>query len=298
MVSIVVPTHNRARTLEGAVASLLAQTHAAIEVIVVDDGSNDDTYATMVRLADADRRLRCLRNDLAAGPSAARNRGISCATGEYLSFCDDDDRWLPGTAATALRYLDANPDVGVVSGWHEVVHPDHTVLYRGALRHRPEDLLWHNFLGIPFAVVRRSSFPSDIRFDENMKGAEDWDLWLRCAEERPVRTCPEPMYRYVQHHGPRVTKGRQVVATNRSMVAKHGTKMSAHCRDFHDGYIQMFEVAPERGRGRAALQAFGRKDIVASGILASMSVAHRIGVRRQDPALSARVLLTLIHRLG
>ncbi len=74
--------------------------------------------------------------------------------------------------------------------------------------------------------------------------------------------------------------------------------MTNHCRDYHDALIHLTEVAPELGRARAALQAFGRKDLVAAGILASMASAQRIGVRRRDPALSARVLLALIHRLG
>ncbi len=81
LVSVIVPTHHRPRAVQGAIASLLEQTHTAIEIIVVDDGSDDDTFATIAPLVEADCRVRYLRSETPTGPSGARNRGLSRATG-------------------------------------------------------------------------------------------------------------------------------------------------------------------------------------------------------------------------
>src|SRR5207244_7547062 len=109
-VSIIVPCHNGARFLAEALDSALAQTHPAVEVIVVDDGSIDDTPSVLGRYAGRVRVIR-QRN---RGPSAARNAALDVARGDYGAFLDADHRFLPDKVARQAGVLDARPDVGLV----------------------------------------------------------------------------------------------------------------------------------------------------------------------------------------
>ena len=93
MISVVIPTHNRSALLSRTLASALAQRGVEMRVIVVDDGSRDETAAMLARVGDP--RLTILRHEQARGVSAARNAGIAAATGEWVAFLDDDDLWSP-----------------------------------------------------------------------------------------------------------------------------------------------------------------------------------------------------------
>jgi glycosyltransferase involved in cell wall biosynthesis len=301
LLSVIVPTKDRAVMLQGAIASLMVQTHSTLEVIVVDDESSDGTDLVVARLAEQDSRLRYVRNDRSAGPGEARNRGISVARGDYLAFCDDDDRWEPETAATALAYLAAHQQVGVVSGWHAVVHPStgSRVVYRGALGYDHRALLWRNFIAIPFGVIRRAAYPEGIAFDPLLPPAEDWDLWIRCSQLRPVRTVPVVLYQYLQHSSPRVAAQPGGM---RRVLDKHGSEMTARCRQFHEANILL--AAEKRDRGHEQdrerdklLHLLRRTRPSVSAIVISQYLAHHVGLRRRDPALASRLLLRTIRRI-
>ena len=105
-VSVVIPTHNRASFLEEAASSVLEQTFDDLELIIVDDASTDGTANILDRLADQDRRVRIIRRETSSGgPAVPRNEGIGMATGEMISFLDDDDRWHPERVALTLEGL-------------------------------------------------------------------------------------------------------------------------------------------------------------------------------------------------
>ncbi len=113
-VSVVLPTYNRVRTLERAVHSVLAQSFTDLELIVVDDGSRDNTHELMTRLADSDRRVRYIQHPANLGQSRARNTGISSAAGKFIAFQDSDDEWLP---AKLGRQVEAMEDFPGMSAW-------------------------------------------------------------------------------------------------------------------------------------------------------------------------------------
>ena len=115
VVSIILPTYNRASLLPRAVDSVLAQSWTSWELIVVDDGSIDDTVAVVSRYCRADARIHLLQQDN-GGPGAARNRGFEKSNGDLVTFLDSDDEYLPEHVAIRVAYLEQYPDVGLLHG--------------------------------------------------------------------------------------------------------------------------------------------------------------------------------------
>ncbi len=305
LLSVVMPTHDRRDHLERAARSVLDQRGAEIELVVVDDASSDGTPAVTGRLAE-DSRVRVVRNDRAIGPGAARNKGIGVARGDLLGFCDDDDAWLPGAAGTLVGYLESHADLGVVTSWHRVVHDGtgRRVDYRGPLVFGADDLLWFNVVALPFGIIRRSHFADDLCFDEKLLPGEDWDLWLRCAQLRPIAAVPQVLYEYHQHRGQRVTKeGFADLDGHRAFVDKHIAAMSPACLTYHRATLA-HEAEGRAAMGRELL-ASARTGPLAAGlagaVLATAGTASSLGIRRGDPGLASRAtvrLLTLGDRSG
>ena len=195
-VSVIIPTYNRAQLVERAIASVLRQTHPVIEVIVVDDGSTDETPARLARNGDA--RVKVIRQDN-AGVAAARNRGIKEATGDFVSFIDSDDEWRDDKLAKQLAALsDAPSHVGLcVTGGFAVT--DGGVHER---RWSPsgrlfEPLLVENtiFAGIG-ALVRSCVFEAVGGFDPSLPAIEDWDWLQRVARLYDFVAVDEPLFIY------------------------------------------------------------------------------------------------------
>src|SRR3954470_18053198 len=110
LVSTVIPTYNYGHFVQGAIDSVLSQTHRDIECIVVDDGSTDDTQAVLARYGD---KIRTIRNQN-SGPSAARNSALRIARGECVAFLDGDDEWKPDKISKQIAVLERSPDVALV----------------------------------------------------------------------------------------------------------------------------------------------------------------------------------------
>jgi glycosyltransferase involved in cell wall biosynthesis len=203
--SVVIPAYNSAATIEITVASVLAQKRADLELIVVDDGSTDDTRDRIAAVAERDPRVS-LFAQANQGTAAARNAGIARANGPLISFIDHDDLWLPGYLAGMAAPLERVPDAGFA-------YTDAYLLddRRRAIRRRtsfehypgvppppsaPDQLLMlieTNFVMsstmVPAAVLAEvGGFAAEIR------GADDWDLWLRIvASGRPAVAASEPL---------------------------------------------------------------------------------------------------------
>ena len=238
------PTHDRAGEVVRAASSVLGQEGVALELVLVDDASSDQTPEVLERLAAEDRRVRLVRTERAVGPCEARNRGLAVARGELVAFCDDDDAWFPGVAQTVTGFLAEHPAVVAASSWHVVQHRSShkAAVFRGPLTYTSEQLLWQNLIALPFAVLRRGSLSFDVGFDPRLPTGEDWDLFLRCSFDGPVRTVPVVGYLYTQHGGDRVTRtGDAQIVGRRNFVDKHGGSMSGACRLFHQTVLAGYE---------------------------------------------------------
>lgn len=186
MVTVVVPVYNGARTLRHSVLSVLDQTCRDLELVVVDDGSTDDTVHIAEELAELDERVRLRRRERSGGPAVARNTGIAGGTGRFLAFCDADDLWLPTKLERQLEAAEAEGAALVYCGYHRVdaafSRPAADFVPEGRVVHVPTrltraDLLRRNVIGNLTAVVDlHRTGPVSM---PDIQGAEDWALWLR-----------------------------------------------------------------------------------------------------------------------
>lgn len=184
--SVVIPAHNAARTLDRALASVFCQDIPRLEIIVVDDGSRDGTAALAAAFATGP--VRVIRLEECGGAANARNHGIAAAQGELVAFLDADDEWLPNKLERQLALLDANPSMDFVSCGARLIAPDGSdcgTLYPG----RPpawggtawQVLLAYNFIATPSIVVRRKALAAVGGFDTALKVGEDQDMWIRLS---------------------------------------------------------------------------------------------------------------------
>lgn len=197
LVSIITATYNMGRYVTGTLDSLLAQTHPAVECIVVDDGSTDDTPAVLAPYAD-DPRVKVVRQ-ANAGQTVAKNRGLREATGEFVGFCDADDLWRPGKLALQLPRF-ADPKVGVVYGNFQFIdgegRPIATDRPRTFSGRITGELLVDNFVHFPTALVRRSVIEAAGGFDETLSMGIDFDLWLRISVDHEFLYLPDILVDY------------------------------------------------------------------------------------------------------
>lgn len=205
-VSVIIPTYNRARLVAECVQSVLHSGTPDIEVIVVDDGSTDDTSNGISELAPNVRYVRQTN----AGPAAARNRGFAASLGRYVAFLDSDDRWLPGGAASLVAVLNRHPDVPLIFG--DALEGNAQTGYRSFVRTFGYDgfraipqiqlepgavqldrrklfrqELERNAVFLGSLMIRRDVFANltPYGFDPSLCGAADWELFLRLAARHP-----------------------------------------------------------------------------------------------------------------
>lgn len=192
-VSAVIPTFDRAAMLSEAVVSVLSQAGADLELVVVDDGSTDDTPAVLAGFADA--RLRVART-ANRGVSAARNLGVSLARGRYVAFLDSDDTWLPGKLARQLAYM---ADTGqTVSQTQEIWMRGGRRVNPGRAHLKPDGDFFRAALRLclvsPSSVLIERDYLLRLGgFDEGLAACEDYDLWLRMLLRGPIGLLDEPL---------------------------------------------------------------------------------------------------------
>ena len=197
-VSVVIPTYNAARYVGQAVDSVLAQTFRDVEVIVVDDGSTDDT-ANLIRELGPPVRYLHQENQ---GVSVARNRGLAESTGRYVAFLDADDTWLPGKLAKQLEALAAGADrLSYTAGF--VTDADLNILEvrRPGPVTREVLLMEGNLMGVGASTVlcERALFSGAGEFDPSLSQCADWDMWIRLAALTGFAYVDEPLVNYRQH---------------------------------------------------------------------------------------------------
>lgn len=193
VVSVIIPTHNRSQLLESAIRSVLAQTYGWLEIVVVDDGSDDETRGVVQRFEDS--RIRYIRHDSPRGGAAARNSGIKAATGEYIAFLDDDDEWEPNKTESQLGVL-ASCDVVLCMSTSSAEQDVRDLVKKGVCN------LEQLRRGMPrigagvSAIMGRADVFRNVLFDERLPRCQDWDLLIRLAAQYRVQYFGKRLVRY------------------------------------------------------------------------------------------------------
>jgi glycosyltransferase involved in cell wall biosynthesis len=196
LVSVVIPTYNRAGLLKRAVKSVLNQTYSNFELIIVDDCSTDDTETVAKSFRDS--RIRYIRHKKNQGAPAARNNGILASKAQYIAFQDSDDEWLPTKLEKQVNSFSFAPhDLGVVYTSFWLIDQGKKTLIPAPDIKKTEgkiytELLKKNFVNTPTALVRKECFEKVGMF-ENIPRLQDWELWLRLSKHYHFKHLNEPL---------------------------------------------------------------------------------------------------------
>ncbi|XWK85939.1 MAG: glycosyltransferase [Phormidium sp.] len=182
-ISVIIPVYNGEKTIQQTIESVMNQTFTDWEIIVINDGSKDSTLDIISTIQDPRIKVFSYAN---AGLSASRNRGLSLASGEFISFLDADDCWTPDKLQAQLEALQANPEAAVAYSWTDYIDEYGQVLRSGTRisvsGNVYEKLLIRNFLeNGSNALIRKQALTEVGNFDESLTAAEDWDIYVRLA---------------------------------------------------------------------------------------------------------------------
>ena len=202
LVSVIIPTFNRGHIIARSVDSVLAQTFTDYEIIVVDDGSTDNTGEFLKK--HYGERIQYIAQPVNMGLANARNRGIEASRGTYIAILDDDDLWFPEKLALQVELLEKEPELSLVycgtvkvnsrGEWIEEIRPSR----RGQIF---EAMLYQNCLLGPasVAIFPRAVLRTSGMFDAGLSSCADWDLWVRMARCGKVDFVDRPLVQYVIH---------------------------------------------------------------------------------------------------
>jgi glycosyltransferase involved in cell wall biosynthesis len=259
-VSVIIPTHNRAAFLRAAVRSVLNQTFQDLEIIVVDDASEDETPGVIRSFPDS--RIRYIRHETNRGQGVTRNDGISRASGKYIALLDDDDEWLPDKLEKQVRLLDASPsNVGLiytgfyrVDGWTKRVLSTVRPEKRGKAF---EELCVKNWMGTCSTVlIRRACFEKTGLFDEGLASAADYDMWLRISKEFEIDYIHEPLVQYKVHDNRISTNHESMIRGLEGLLKKHALYFELDSKNYSRRYSSLgvnYCFSGNTKKGRKAL---------------------------------------------
>jgi glycosyltransferase involved in cell wall biosynthesis len=256
-ITVIIPTYNRSQFVVEAVESVLSQTYPDFEVIVVDDGSTDDTVAVLRRF---EGRIRLVRQEN-RGPAAARNRGLSEASGEFIAFLDSDDLWDKRKLERQVSFLEDHPS-------ELICYTDEIWIRRGVrVNPRKRHAKWDGWIFekcLPLCIIspssvmmRRPFFELVGTFDEDFPVCEDYELWLRASARLPIRYLPEKLIIKRGGHDDQLSRrwGQDVYRVRAILKLLQTTELSAaqeaaarqelarKCRILEQGYAKRNRLA-------------------------------------------------------
>jgi len=204
LVSVIIPAYNAEKYIERTLSSVLSQDYENLEIVVIDDGSNDNTADVVKKLADKDKRLQYVHQQN-GGVSSARNHGYKLSKGEYLAFLDADDIWLPDNLSKKLAHLQDNPDIGLVHSDAVLIDENDKPLdeiKKGKSGWILDDLLSWNGTCIPAPssiLVKREVVDTAGGFDTNLSTAADQEFFFRVAAKYKIGRVEEVTWQYRMH---------------------------------------------------------------------------------------------------
>lgn len=290
-VSVIIPTYNRREQLLGSVNSVLSQSYADIEVIIVDDGSTDRTREVVESIHDA--RIVYVRHATNRGGSAARNSGIRAARAPVIALLDDDDRWLPDKLALQLRTLHKSPArVGVVYGGCRVRNLGGRHLAESYPRFRGSvtcEALYQCIFQSPTPLVLKQCFDNVGYFDESFRASQDREMWIRTAKKYHMEFVPRLVAERTIHPqqlstrlGTKVRSRDMLLQRFRNDLVSRPRTLAKHLRRL--GYLSCINGMYKQGRNYL-------REIIHRSDCFNDSASFHITFSILAPGLHARYLL-------
>ncbi|WP_303904051.1 glycosyltransferase family 2 protein [Thiohalomonas denitrificans] len=255
LVSVIIPTFNRARRLERAIKSTLAQEQYPIEIIVIDDHSTDETEQVIRSLYHRFGTVHYLRNQRKKGPGGARNTGLLAAKGPYIAFLDSDDLWLPGHLQKAIAVLEEVPEIDLIFGNllvfnqpHQRALPDWSSGKQQLSGLRTSRLAWgverieqplfhplveESFVLLSSVVMRSTGSSSTVLFNEDLRFSEDRDLIIRLERINH--------YHFAYQHRATVLRNQNDAQLTKSDKETHRAILQSHLSIYRQ-YLREFEL--------------------------------------------------------
>jgi len=287
LVSVIIPAYNQGYYLGKAIKSVLEQSHTHFEIIVVDDGSTDNTAQIAGSFNDA--RIQSLSQEN-RGLSAARNAGLRLAQGEFISYLDSDDLFLPYKLSLLVRALQENQQWGMVAGQAILIDENDAPtgkVYVSPIAEPVEQLLLGNPLHVGSVLVRRVWQDNAGKFDESLRSYEDWDMWLRLARlgcKFGWVDAPVSLYRF---HSAQMTRiGSQMTRATFAVLDK-----VYRDPDLPQSWQALKDQAYSNANLRAMAQAYLAEDFAQGKAYLSQAI-------RLNPKLVDRQAVELTNRLS
>ncbi len=263
-VSVIVPAYNAMRYLPLALESILAQSFQDFEIIIVDDGSRDGIKRWAAQLEDPRIDFFTQAN---SGSAAARNTGISHATGEYIAFLDADDLWASTKLEQQVKLLDEKQDVGLVYTWVATIDAEGE-LDGKSYCHSEVGEVWDSLIEGDLLVcgstpmIRRTCFEEVGLFDIRFAYAQTWEMWLRIAGKYSFQVIPEILVHYRSHPGNISKKWQHVESNYKAIIEKVFANAPAHKqllkgRCYGNAYLRVaWKVLQNKGGDFVAAKRF------------------------------------------
>ncbi|MGK0290394.1 MAG: glycosyltransferase involved in cell wall biosynthesis [bacterium] len=202
LVSIIMPAYNASETILESIQSVLMQTYQNWELLIIDDGSSDNTYEKVLTIQDS--RIKAFK-EKNKGVATTRNQGIKLAQGKYIAFLDSDDFWLKNKLDYQINYFENTKDnIGLVHSNYKEFDKNGEYSPK-PLKHIKnlkiegniyEDLVVYDFIATLTVIVTKEALNIVGGFDENLSVAEDWDLWIRITKKFKVGYISKPLAKY------------------------------------------------------------------------------------------------------
>lgn len=256
LISVIIPTYNAGRYIEKTLQSVFDQTYKNIEIIVIDDGSTDNTEVLLKQYNDP--RLHYIKQPNSGGPAKPRNVGIAAAKGEYIAIFDSDDLMMPNKLSSQIKALETTPDAAFCCTNFSKIDENDNVTTKafwetnenfqsldkskrdpfGNFKYIPneltDNLLIHNFVATSSVLIRKAVFEKVGGFDEALANADDYDMWLRISSHYSNILIPQVMHQYRLRDGNITSRGIFKLADGRVAVLKrHINKASNKATALH-----------------------------------------------------------------
>ncbi|MEY2832207.1 MAG: hypothetical protein RLZZ574_1465 [Cyanobacteriota bacterium] len=271
-VTVIIPAYNAMRYLAETIETVLAQTYQDFEVLVVNDGSTDNTSTWVSQLCQKEPKVRLI-SQANKGLPGARNTGIKQSRGKYIAILDADDLWEPTKLQKQVDSLDSNPEAGLCYTWTALADSEGKVTGRVVASHA-EGNVWQQLTEINFVccgstpVIRRRCFETVGFFAEDLRFSEDWDMWLRIAAKYPFVVVKESLIRYRQHSNNMTKNCQKMLETSRVLIERNFASAPTeflHLRNRSYGCIYLF----------LAWKAIENRDYQQAREFRDQAIAHR-----------------------